>query len=66
MKLLPVTVMVAPTGPEAGDKPVMTGGGVTVKLLVLLGFPLTVTTTLPDVAPQEPEPASWWHSTRPK
>jgi len=43
--------MVPPTGPEVGDKLVMTGGGVTVKLLVLLALPLTVTTTLPDVAP---------------
>jgi hypothetical protein len=51
VKLLPVTVTVAPTGPEVGDKPVMAGDGVTVKLLVLLPFPLTVTTTLPDVAP---------------
>jgi hypothetical protein len=51
VKLLPVITTVAPTGPEVADKLVMTGGGVTVKLLVLLAFPLTVTTTLPDVAP---------------
>ena len=51
MKLLPVIVMAVPTCAEFGDRPVMTGVGVTVKLLVLLAFPLTVTTTLPDVAP---------------
>ena len=51
VKLLPVIAMVAPTGPEVGNEPVMTGGGMTVKFLVLLAFPLTVTTTLPDVVP---------------
>ena len=51
MKLLPVIVNVAATAPEVDDNPVMTGEGVTVKLLVLLAFPLTVTTTLPVVAP---------------
>lgn len=51
MKLLPVIATVAPTGPKVGDKLVMTGGGVTVKAWPLLATPLTVTTTLPEVAP---------------
>ncbi|MGB2636897.1 MAG: hypothetical protein WAM58_23420 [Candidatus Acidiferrum sp.] len=51
VKLLPVIVIVAPTAPEVGDKPVMVGDGVTVKLSALLAFPLTVTTTLPELAP---------------
>lgn len=51
MKLLPVIVKVAPTSPEFGDTLVMTGEGLTVKLLPLLDTPPTLTTTLPEVAP---------------
>ena len=40
-----------PTGPEVGDKLVMLGGVVTVKLTALLPRPVTVTSTLPVVAP---------------
>src|SRR5580692_3919511 len=42
--------MVAPTGPDAGDKLVITGDGSTVKLSALLATPLTVTTMLPELA----------------
>src|SRR5580693_4666452 len=44
-------VRVAPTAAEVGDTPVMTGDGLTVKLLPLLDTPPTLTTTLPEVAP---------------
>src|SRR5580700_6273260 len=44
-------VRVAPTAAEVGDTPVMTGDGLTVKLLPLLDTPPTLTTTFPDVAP---------------
>ena len=40
-----------PTAPDVEDKPVMIGDGVTVKLLPLLADPLTLTITLPVVAP---------------
>jgi hypothetical protein len=40
-----------PTGPKAGNSPLMTGTGSTVKLLPLLDTPATTTTTLPVVAP---------------
>jgi hypothetical protein len=50
-KLLPATVTAAPTGAELGVRLLMLGGGVTVKFTPLLGTPLTVTTTLPVVAP---------------
>lgn len=48
-KVVPVIVTEVPTGPEVGDKLVMLG--VTVKAMPLLAKPLTVTTTLPVVAP---------------
>jgi len=44
-------VTAVPTGPEAGLKLVMLGGTRTVKETPLLARPLTVTTTLPVVAP---------------
>ena len=40
-----------PTGPEVGDRLVMLGTVVTVKLTALLARPATVTSTLPVVAP---------------
>jgi hypothetical protein len=40
-----------PTGPEAGLRLVMLGGGLTVKAIPMLAAPATVTTTLPAVAP---------------
>src|SRR5438309_10466388 len=40
-----------PTGPEVGDKLVMLGGVVSVKLTALLARPATVTSTLPVAAP---------------
>lgn len=48
-KLTPVIVIDAPTAPEVGDRLLMLGA--TVKLTPLLAVPLTVTTTLPVVAP---------------
>ena len=40
-----------PIGPELGDKPAMFGVGSTVNVTPLLETPLTVTTTLPVLAP---------------
>ena len=40
-----------PAAPDVGDKPLTFGVGNTVKLVPLLGTPVTVTTTLPVVAP---------------
>lgn len=40
-----------PAVPEFGLRPLMLGEGVTVKVTPLLAFPLTVTMTLPVVAP---------------
>src|SRR5208337_4847627 len=50
-KLVPVIVTDVLTGPEVGDKLVMLGATVTVKLTPVLAKPPTVTTTLPVVAP---------------
>ena len=50
-KLVPVIVTDAPTTPEIGVKLVMLGVWTTVKDTPLLGFPPTVTTTFPLVAP---------------
>src|SRR5437667_645342 len=50
-KFVPVIVTDVPTAPEVGDSPLMFGVGSTVKLTPLLGTPLTVTTTLPVLAP---------------
>src|SRR3954469_10530377 len=48
-KFAPATVTDVPTGPLAGDKDVSDGG--TVNGSPLLASDVTVTTTLPDVAP---------------
>src|SRR5262249_58682498 len=50
-KFAPVIVTDVPTGPVVGDRLVMLGATVTVKLTPLLADPPTVTTTLPVVAP---------------
>ena len=51
-KCAPLIVTDAPTAPDVGDRLVMLGAATTVNpLLVLLATPLTVTTTLPVVAP---------------
>jgi hypothetical protein len=50
-KLVPVIVTLVPTGPLVGDKLVRVGVGVTVNARLLLAWPLTLTTTPPDVAP---------------
>jgi len=50
-KFVPEIVTGVPGAPEAGDKDVMVGDGVTVKLLPLLFTPLACTTTFPVVAP---------------
>src|SRR5215472_6292203 len=51
-KFVPVSVTAVPTGPPVGLTLLSVGpGGVTVKLTPLLATPLTVTTTLPVVAP---------------
>ena len=48
---MPVIVTDAPTAPEVGDRLVIVGVARTVKEEPLLAVPLTVTTTLPVVAP---------------
>jgi hypothetical protein len=50
-KLVPVMVTDVPTGPEAGDRLVMLGVGINVKLTPLVARPLIVTTTFPVDAP---------------
>jgi hypothetical protein len=50
-KFVPVIVTAAPIAPELGDKLVMLGAATTVKDEPLLATPLTVTTTLPVLAP---------------
>ena len=50
-KLLPDIVTTAATAPEVGDRLLMLGAGVTVKVTPLLACPPTVTTTGPVVAP---------------
>jgi hypothetical protein len=50
-KFVPVTVTDVATGPLVGDRLVMLGATVTVKLTPALARPPTVTTTLPVVAP---------------
>src|SRR5215472_16677535 len=50
-KFVPVSVTAVPTGPLTGTTVVRVGVGTTVKLTPLLATPLTVTTTLPVVAP---------------
>src|SRR6267378_1207150 len=48
-KVVPEMVTEPPAGPDAGDKPVISG--VTVKVTALLAIPETVTTSGPVVAP---------------
>lgn len=50
-KFTPVIVTEAPTAPEVGLRLVIAGVVVTVKATPLLAAPPTVTTTLPEVAP---------------
>src|SRR5262249_56892016 len=50
-KFVPVIVTDVATGPLVGDRLVMLGGTVTVKVTPLLARLLTVTTTLPVVEP---------------
>ena len=50
-KLVPVMVTEAPTAPEVSERLVMLGAATTVNETPLLAAPLTVTTTLPVVAP---------------
>jgi hypothetical protein len=50
-KFVPVIVTDVPTGPLVGDRVVMLGATVTVKLTPLLARLFTVTTTLPVAAP---------------
>jgi hypothetical protein len=50
-KFVPVIVTAVPTAPEVGDRFVIVGADVTVKLTPLLATPPTVTTTFPVVAP---------------
>lgn len=49
--MVPVMMNEVLTGPDVGLILVMLGGTKTVKKTPLLARPLTVTTTLPDVAP---------------
>ena len=51
-KFVPVIVTDAPIAPDVGDKLVMLGAETTVNDDPLLATPLTVTTTLPVVAPE--------------
>ena len=50
-KVVPLIVKRVPVGPDVGDRLVMIGFEITVKLSPLLGTPETVTTMLPVVAP---------------
>ena len=50
-KFVPVIVTEVPTGPEVGLRLVILGGVTIVNAIPLLATPLTVTTTLPVVAP---------------
>jgi hypothetical protein len=50
-KPLPVIVTTVPTPPDVGERLVMPGAVVMVNVTPLLAIPLTVTTTLPVVAP---------------
>ena len=52
VKFVPLMVTLVPTGPLVGEKLVMVGGLVTVKLLLLVAVPSgVVTLTGPVVAP---------------
>jgi len=50
-KFVPVTVIAVPTGAAEGERLVIVGVGVTVKLFPLLSTPLACMTTFPVVAP---------------
>src|SRR5207244_9934209 len=50
-KFAPAIVTAAPTAPWVGDRLVMAGAAVTVKVTPVLGSPPTVTTTGPVTAP---------------
>ena len=51
-KPVPLIVTTVPTGPEAGEKPVIVGGGITVKLPELVAVPPGVMTDIcPELAP---------------
>jgi hypothetical protein len=50
-KAVPLMVTTLPTPPEVGERVVITGGGVTVNVCVLLPVPPIVTSTGPVVAP---------------
>ena len=50
VKLVPPMVTLVPTGPLAGVKPVIVGGGITVKLLALVAVPPGVVTVMGPVA----------------
>jgi hypothetical protein len=53
VKLAPVTVTLVPIGPVVGEKLVIDGGGITVKLVALLAEPPAVVTLMvPVVAPE--------------
>ena len=52
LKLVPLIDTLVPTGPLAGAKPLIAGGGTTVNALLLVAVPAgVVTATGPDVAP---------------
>src|SRR5213594_768399 len=50
VKAVPVIVTLAPTTPVVGEKLVMAGGGITVKLLALVAVPPAVVTLMVPVA----------------
>ena len=53
VKLVPLTTTVVPTGPLVGEKPVIAGAGITVKLPALVAVPPGVVTAIvPVVAPE--------------
>ena len=52
MKFVPLIVTLVPTGPLTGEKLVIVGDGITVKLVALVAVPPGVTTVIaPDEAP---------------
>jgi hypothetical protein len=53
LKLLPVMVTVVPIGPEVGEKPVITGGGINVKPGMLVLPPVVTMLMSPDAPPPE-------------
>ena len=56
VKFVPVITTLVPTGPLAGEKPVIVGAGITVKPLALVAVPPGVVTVIaPVVAPEGTE-----------